>query len=242
MKSILEEAVLHLRSMLRPSAWLPAFLLVAALAGSIASQAATIWIGPNLSFTRPDGADHTLPVNQDRLTSNVWMTRGPIQGLLNIKQETAYTHNSSPADTEWASGTTADVGSLTFNNWETWARSIGSIPSIVGVNAVLHLKTDDIYLDIKFTSWSSRSGGGFAYIRSTGPPPENHPPAVAIISPANGTALSTPVTSPSRPQPATPTPVAVSHESNSSMGQPPSVCAPTYRSASMPDSIQARMR
>jgi hypothetical protein len=35
------------------------------------------------------------------------------------------------------------------------------------VNTVLHLKTDDIYLDIKFLSWSERSGGGFSYERST---------------------------------------------------------------------------
>ncbi|MEY2410697.1 MAG: hypothetical protein QOF48_3367, partial [Verrucomicrobiota bacterium] len=53
--------------------------------------------------------------------------------------------------------------------------------------------TDDIYLDIHFLSWSQTppGGTGFSYQRST-PPPQNHAPNVAITSPANGTALSTP--------------------------------------------------
>src|SRR6185436_13721731 len=62
-----------------------------------------------------------------------------------------------------------------------------------GVAAVLHLKTDDIYLDIKFTSWSSTSinGGGFSYERSS-PAPQNQAPIVSISSPANLTSQSTP--------------------------------------------------
>lgn len=73
----------------------------------------------------------------------------------------------SPADTEWAFGTTANIG-ITFNDWETTIAS--SPPDMVGLNMVLHLITDDIYIDIKFLSWASgKSGGygGFSYERST---------------------------------------------------------------------------
>jgi hypothetical protein len=44
----------------------------------------------------------------------------------------------------------------------------GNPPSMVNQNMVVHLITDDIYIDLKFTSWSSSSsGGGFSYQRST---------------------------------------------------------------------------
>src|ERR1039458_1877497 len=41
------------------------------------------------------------------------------------------------------------------------------------------LISDDIYLDIKFTSWSGSSGGGFAYLRST--PPLVPEPAARLL-------------------------------------------------------------
>ena len=76
----------------------------------------------------------------------------------------------SPAGTEWAYGTTASYASLTYKDWETWTGGQGGgPPSTVGQNAVLHLLSGNIYIDIKFTSWGG-SGGGFAYVRSTPPP------------------------------------------------------------------------
>jgi len=36
-------------------------------------------------------------------------------------------------------------------------------------DAVLHLITDDIYLDIRFTAWTVGLGGGFAYDRAMAP-------------------------------------------------------------------------
>ena len=150
----------------RVSAWLLLLLSMACLTAPVATQAATVWTGPKVVFTKADGADPKQAPNQDRLTSNVWLTRGASQGLYNIAREAFFTHSASPADTEWASGTTANYASLTYTDWETWARSVGKPPATPGVNAVLHLKTDDIYLDIKFLSWSERSGG-FSYERST---------------------------------------------------------------------------
>lgn len=134
--------------------------------------APVVWTGPTTTFTKVDGADWTQAANQDRITGNVWITRQNIRGLINFASESSYTHDASPADTEWASGSAADWASLTFQPWELWGDSIGQKPDIVGVPAVLHLITDDIYLDIQFTSWtSSAGGGGFAYERSTVPEP-----------------------------------------------------------------------
>ena len=134
-----------------------------------AAEAVTVWPGPRVVFTKNDGADPKQAANQDRLTANVWLTRGSTQGLYNAGRETFFSHALSPTDTEWATGTTANYASLTFRDWETWAKSVGNPPATVGMNAVLHLKTDDIYIDIKFLSWSERltGGGGFSYERST---------------------------------------------------------------------------
>jgi hypothetical protein len=136
-----------------------------------AARAQTIWTGPTTTFTKPDSADWTLPQNQDRLTGNVWITRQNTHGIFNIAQETGYIRDVSPVGTEWAYGTAQNWQSLSFAAWELWAAS--SPPTTVGKDAVLHLVTDDVYLDIKFLSWASgaTAGGGFSYQRSS-PEPE----------------------------------------------------------------------
>jgi len=170
-----------------------AFLTTSAFAAPI------VWTGPVTTFTKAPFSDPLQAANQDRMTPNVWITRGAnSQGIFNAKTELSYAGLISPADTEWATGTTANYGSLTYQTWESWAKSfIGGPPSTVGVNAVLHLISEDIYLDIKFTAWSvGPLGGGpgdgaFSYQRST-PPPENNPPVVAIMSPTNTESFTAP--------------------------------------------------
>ena len=170
---------------------LPILLVLAQLADPIASEAATVWTGPVTTFTDATGSDPTQPANQDRLTPNVWITRGLQFGIYNAKTETGFTHFFSPADTEWADGTTANYSSLSYTDWNTWAKIIhGGPPNTVGVNAVAHLISDNIYLDVQFTSWAI-TGGGFSYQRAT-PPPANTPPSVTITSPTNGAALINP--------------------------------------------------
>lgn len=135
--------------------------------------AQTIWTGPVTTFTKVDGADWTQEANQDRITNNVWITRANSQGIFNIKNETSYIFNVSPTDTRWAFGTTSNIGSLTFDSWEktiTAASPISPTTNMVGKNMVLHLITDNIYIDIKFLSWSSGGSGGlggFSYERTT---------------------------------------------------------------------------
>ena len=129
-------------------------------------SAQTTWTGPMTTFTKDNFADWTTSTNQDSITNNVKLTRADTAGIFNMASELAYTKNSSPADTEWAFGTTADLGSLTFQDWQTAVDS--KPPDMVNKDMVLHLITDNIYIDIKFTAWTKgRDGGGFSYQRST---------------------------------------------------------------------------
>ena len=140
--------------------------IISLLSGINMLNAQTVWTGPTTTFTKANGADWTLEANQDRITSNAWITRADTKGIFNIVSETFYTKNSSPGGTEWAFGTTGNVGSLTFQDWET---TVGSKPlNMLNKDMVLHLIADSIYIDIKFTSWTSgTNGGGFSYTRST---------------------------------------------------------------------------
>lgn len=125
-----------------------------------------VWNGAKITFTKNDSADWTLAENQDRITGLVWITRKNKEGIFNIKTETGYADKFSPTDTEWATGSAVDFASLTFRTWEEWHG--GNPRSMLGVDAVVHLISDDIYIDIKFLSWSKGGqGGGFSYERSS---------------------------------------------------------------------------
>lgn len=130
----------------------------------------TIWQGTTTTFTKGDNADPTLESNQDRLTDKVWLTRGTAssrsnQGnIFNAVTETSGNRTTSPAGTEWAEGSLDNIDNLTF---EPFTDAVGGrARNAVNKNLVLHLIEDDIYLSVKFTSWSDRAGG-FAYERST---------------------------------------------------------------------------
>ena len=131
-----------------------------------------IWTGPTISFTNNSVSD------VDMLTSNVWLTRGPSQGLFNSFYEAGYTHSFSPSGTEWAYGQLTDYASLSYANWQTWNGN--NPPSMVGQDAVLHLIESNIYLAIRFTSWGQRTGG-FSYDRST-PTTVPEPSIIAIFT------------------------------------------------------------
>ncbi|MFI5381159.1 MAG: PEP-CTERM sorting domain-containing protein [Tepidisphaerales bacterium] len=165
-----------------------ALILVAVLAvvlslGAV-GNAAIVWTGAPITFTKADFADPTLAQNQDQLTADVWITRANTQGIFNIApgQETFYTHGVSPAGTQWAYGSAANWASLTFKPWETWVGN--DPPATIGKPAVLHLVADNIYLDITFLSWNTghtTGGGGFSYVRST--PGVTQPVPMLVLGP-----------------------------------------------------------
>ena len=129
-----------------------------------------IWDGPKIVFEKIDGTDWTLPDNQDHLTDNVIIARGNNQGLYNITLEASYdnTNYQSPLDTEWASGTTANFSALNFSSW---VDAMGWCPPCnIGNDFVLHLISDDIYIDVKILTWTSGAGAGFSYERGTASP------------------------------------------------------------------------
>jgi hypothetical protein len=157
-----------------------------------------VWNGRSITFTKPDFADWTLPANQDRLTNDVWLTRKNISPLFNILIEEFAEDRTSPFDTEWAFGPTqpGDPGPITASNFANlvFAAFVPALDLAVGRNAVrygpgvLHLISNDIYLDIRFTSWTQGDprppGGGFSYIRSTpveAPIPEPSSAALLIV-------------------------------------------------------------
>ena len=53
---------------------------------------------------------------------------------------------------------------MTFTNFRA---AVGKPKDVVGKNLIMHLIDDNIYLSVKFTSWSQGKQGGFAYERST---------------------------------------------------------------------------
>ena len=127
----------------------------------------TVWTGANKTFTKSDGANPTEAANQDRLTNNVWITRGNNGGqIYNAVKESGANKQNSPIGTKWAIGTLDDIQSLTFKKFRA---AVGSPKNVPGKNLVLYLEDDDVYLSVKFSSWSSGKKGGFSYTRSTKP-------------------------------------------------------------------------
>jgi len=170
------------------------FALLLASSAPLLRATPTLWTGPVINFNQPS-ADPTQAANQDRITSGVWLTRANRLPLFNAKTESSFSQATSPADTEWAYGLLANFASLRFTNWEQWvgggpfSQSVGSPVDMVGSNVVLHLKAEDIYLQIKFLQWNSGGVGGYSYNRTTAPPPT---PAVAVTNPAGGAVFAAP--------------------------------------------------
>lgn len=155
------------------------------------SWADTLWTGPMVSFSKANFANPALAENQDRLTAEVWITRGDQFGLFNAALETVY-QTGSPVGTRWATGRIADgVATLTFSPWVT---AVGNSPaSKINVPMVMHLTAEDIYVDVMLTAWQSGrdgfGGGGFSYVRSTSAPVVTvsvpaWPPSAALLAAA----------------------------------------------------------
>jgi len=133
--------------------------------GTCPSSGSTIWTGATQAFTKSGGSDPTIEANQDRLTSNVWITRGNDGGqIYNVAKEGTSNKTNSPVGTTWAIGTIDQRESLTFKKFRA---AVGKPKDVVGKDLVMYLEDDDVYLTVKFTSWTEGKNGGFAYERST---------------------------------------------------------------------------
>lgn len=121
-----------------------------------------IWNGSKITFDKNISEDGALIENQDFITENVILTGDGTNNLFNSVSESSYTYNQSPVGTEWARGTTANLNNLNFRsmNEATW----GCPSCNINTDFVIHLITDDIYIDIKLLSWSDDT---FSYKRGT---------------------------------------------------------------------------
>jgi len=125
----------------------------------------TLWSGTATTFNKSDGSNPNLEENQDRITENMWITRGNTGGqIFNIAINNSADKTESPVGTEWAIGTLDELDNLTFDYFRN---AISRPKTVVGKNLVLHLIEDHIYINVKFTSWSQGKRGGFSYERST---------------------------------------------------------------------------
>lgn len=130
-----------------------------------------VWTGANITFIKAPNTDAGDAANQDRITSNVAITRGTSGGeIFNAVSESDATENVSPRGTKWAVGNISDVESLSFSSFRS---AVGKPKNVVGKNLVMYLEDDNVYLTVKFLSWASGGGGsnggsgGFSYERST---------------------------------------------------------------------------
>ena len=152
-------------------------LLAALLLLNRSAVAQTVWSGLTKSFTKVGGTDETMPENQDPLTTNVVFTRGSSGGLINIAAESSYDSLVSPTGTKWATDlnnvgksiVATNHSNLAFTEWIDSYNHSGSHGSfIAGRDAVVYLVSDNVYLDLRFTSWET-GGGSFAYMRAEPP-------------------------------------------------------------------------
>ncbi len=133
----------------------------------------TIWSknDSTLTFTKANHADWTQAANQDRISDNLWITRGDKSYIFNYADEVEADSDVSPNGTQWALGTTDNLDTLTFGTFgDLWNENVSEIANN---DMVVYVESDNVYFDINFSSWTqgSSNGGGFSYTRAKGPEP-----------------------------------------------------------------------
>ncbi len=179
-----------------------ALMAVAALPTQAASPP-TFWTGPETDYTQSVAFSpgQVAPfTDRDVLVPGASFTRstsGSRHRPFNPSAGEIFPGGSSPLDMEWADATAATLANpsaatnLVYRLFNSWVG--GSPVDKLDVNAVLHLKNENIYIAIKFTRWvrQYRGGSGFSYTRST-PAAAPPSPTVSITSPASGASFTTP--------------------------------------------------
>ncbi len=128
----------------------------------------------SVTFTKNNYGDWELPQNQDRVTDDLWITRGDFNALFNAFNEMCCWHPHGPDGTEWSVGSLDNIGSLTFESFVmALGHDVGTelngdlIPN--NQPMVMHIIEDDIYYEMQFHSWTEGgNGGGFSYTRTRG--------------------------------------------------------------------------
>jgi hypothetical protein len=146
---------------------LAALVLIGPAAAATPANALELWSGRNFVFSRPNFANWTQPQYSDHVSPTVWLTRKDTAGLFNIIEESDWSA-TSPAGTEWAAGDAVDRVTLTFQPWDAWCA--GDPANVVGVNAVMHVIAEDLFVEIRLDAWSTdAAGAGYSYTRAMQP-------------------------------------------------------------------------
>ena len=126
-----------------------------------------------VSFSKADFADWTLPENQDSISATVTITRGDSQSIFNITQEESYSgSNDSPMGTLWAKSATADAAPedyVSFNSMHSSGGGGGNSgpQSLIGETVSMYIPAENLYFDIQITAYTGgQTGGGFAWTRT----------------------------------------------------------------------------
>lgn len=126
-----------------------------------------VWDSGFIDVSKMAFANDTLEANQDRITSNVWITRSARKSIYNAAIETKDSTAESPLGTLWAKGKISEYENLIF---EPFKKMHGNNPSsLIDEEVVLFLVEDSIYIAITIKSWGSgpSGGGSFEYSRAT---------------------------------------------------------------------------
>ena len=155
----------------------------------------------SVTFTKEADADYSLPENQDRITENVWITRGSSGWLYNAKVEDS-NNDESPAGVLWAFGSTSSHDSGT--NYD-YLKSIvtanlgddedyyggyygygGGFSSLEGETLSMYIAEIDQYYDVTFNTWGigdEGNGGAVSYTRvSVEAPGDGEPEAPGTVT------------------------------------------------------------
>jgi len=129
----------------------------------------TVWNESEITFTKSDGSNPNEESSQDRITDNVWITRGNDGGqIYNIAIESSANKDSSPKETMWAVGTLGNIDEIMRSpGFKPFRSAVGKPKDVVGKDLIMYSIKDEIYLSVKLISWSEGKAGGFSYKRSS---------------------------------------------------------------------------
>jgi hypothetical protein len=150
------------------------------------SHAATLWTGPNITWTK----SVTTPSDAIIPGSTV-LTRGSRDVLINTAAGETFAGALSPKNCGFGFGTLANFSTIHYQSMESFRATANFNLANVILNRpmVLHLTNEDIYISITFTTWGRFGSGTVSYTRSTS---GAVPPTVNITSPAGGAIFADP--------------------------------------------------
>jgi hypothetical protein len=151
-----------------------------------AAHSATIWNGPEITYTKSGPSSDTI------LPGKVVLKRNGSGPLFNTALGETTARSGSPKGITFAFGDLSQAESLTYKTLDSMRRNPHLADVIVNKPMVAHIADGDIYFAIKFTTWGMHGGGAVKYTRTTAAAVV--PPSVTLTSPTEGATFASPAT------------------------------------------------